>query len=186
MVILDVLSDILVGVAVGSSTIADTFSVIVINPSIVCTWSDVGPDVFNGMFSVVARLSEDVVSAEVTGEESNVEAGDGVMFIVVESSDVVSSEVGTDVRLVVSGGLGADDDVVGIVGGEMTMSGGHVGLLPQKVTSAKYTQSETRKRKNRRVNIRTVVLAAKHNLTGESQEVMLGLVIANARCPINA
>ena len=127
VVILDVFSDILVGVAVGSSITVDTFSVIVISPLNVCAVSDVEPDVCDDIFSVVARLSEDVVSAEVTGEGSNVEAGDGVTSSVVGGGDVVSSEVGTDALLVVSGGLGGDNDVVCLVGGgEMTMSSGHV------------------------------------------------------------
>ena len=70
----------------------------------------------------------------VIGKGMYVEAGD----VVVGGSDVVSSEVGTDVWLVVSGGLGGDDDVTGVdVGGVMTISGGQVGLLPQKITSAR-------------------------------------------------
>ena len=114
----------------------------------------------------------------VIGKGSNVEAGDGVMYFVVESSDVVSSEVGTDVWLVMSGVLGGGDDVAGVdVGGGMTISGGQVGLLPQKITSARCTQSEPGDRENRKVNTGKEVLYGKHNLTRESQEVMLGTIL---------
>ena len=172
--ILDVLSDILVGVAVGSSITVDTFSVIVISPLNVCAVSDVEPDVCDGMFSVVARLSEDVVSAEVTGEGSNVEAGDGVTSSVVGGGDAASSEVGTDVWLVVSGGLGGGDDVVGIVGdgAVMIMSSGQVGLLPKKVTSARNTQSEPGESLNRIISTGIVVTGDKHTRTKEVLDVI--------------
>ena len=68
-----------------------------------------------------------------------------------------------------SGGLGGGDDVVGVdVGGEMTMSGGQVGLLPQMVTSARYTQSEPGDRENRKVNTGTVVLYMVNTISQEN------------------
>ena len=68
-------------------------------------------------------------------------------------------------------------DVGGGVGGKvMTMSGGQVELLPQKVTSARCTQSESGERRNRRANCGIEVLYGKHTLTNckESQDVMVG------------
>ena len=49
----------------------------------------------------------------------------------------------------------------------MAMSGGQVGLLPKKVTSARCTQSEPGVRKNLRVSTGMVVLECKHILTSE-------------------
>ena len=80
----------------------------------------------------------------------------------------VFSVVGSDSWLVLVNG-----DVGGGVGGEvMTVSGGQVELLPQKVTSARCTQSESRER-NRRPNVDIVFLTGKHTLTKESQEMMV-------------
>ena len=77
----------------------------------------------------------------------------------------VFSVVSSDSWLVLVNGGG--------VGGEvMTMSGGQVELLPQKVTSARCTQSESRER-NRRPNVDIVFLTGKHTLTKESQEMMV-------------
>ena len=67
--------------------------------------------------------------------------------------------------------------VVGVVI-VMTMSAGQVGPLPQKLTSARCTQSESGRGKNRRLIAGRVVLAGRHTLTSKSQEVMLGLILA--------
>ena len=66
--------------------------------------------------------------------------------------------------------------VIGDVGGcGGKVSGGQARLLPQKDTSPRCTQSEPGDRKNCKVNTGTVVLYGKHNLTRESQEVVVRL-----------
>ena len=57
----------------------------------------------------------------------------------------------------------------------MTMSSGQVGLLPQKVTSARCTQSEPGWRKNRRVStgiVHVVMVDNKHTRTKELQDMI--------------
>ena len=84
-------------------------------------------------------------------------------------------EVCSSVAVVVSAGGSV---VVGGGGAVMTISGRQVGLLPQKITSARCTQSEPGGSENRKVNTCALVLYGKHNLTRESQEVILGMVLA--------
>ena len=61
----------------------------------------------------------------------------------------------------------------------MTMSDGHVGLLPWKVTSARYTQSESGESLNRRISTGIVVRGDKHTRTKEVQDVTSILTVCS-------
>ena len=110
-----------------------------------------------------------------------------VFDVEVWCGDGVFSVVGSDASLVVTGDawlvlvtgnpwLVLVTDGVGVCsGGKVrTMSCEQGDLLPQ-ITSARCTQSESGDRKNCKVNTDTVVLYGKHNLTKESQEVVMRL-----------
>ena len=109
------------------------------------------------------------------------------------SVDVAGADTGGNVAL----GVGKDTDAAGhdVVGGVfakvvegggvvMMVSGGQVLPLPWKVTSARCTQSGSGKRKNSTVSISfRIVLAGKHTLTRESQEVMVEVVVPMSCTP---